>query len=249
MEDHYLTRGMEALEACRNPMFVHWHDDRIGKTHAVVLAGETSDTLHRSNLDTALDLLESHGDDAEQGFVNRSGYPWVSFLLVRVLTEEGTLAQSWIDTVDQVLDPLEDYPVLDEEAWMEAEHDELVAYVRDELRDEEEGSWADAVLEHLYVEQGVSRVEDVANLDETVQSIYVERVNTALEQYRQYNKLRIAGNGQQDIFGNIVQVPEPPHAALSDLVVNLPTGVEYIVEDLDEYRAAEDALAAILQPA
>lgn len=144
---YYEAKGREAVDAANGSLFIHWRDEDVGRTVAPVLGGESDDPLHRANLDAALEILSGHVEagTVEDGIVSKSGHPWVTHLQVQVFTEAGTVTQAWIDTVDEVLDPLEDYPVLDDLRFSDYEHEEYVEGVH--MRAATEGL-ADLLLDH-----------------------------------------------------------------------------------------------------
>lgn len=147
IDTHVHEEGLRALREAHDSLCILWHDDRIGDTHAPVLGGEHQEPLHRANLETALDILAEHVEagDVEDGTVGRSGATWVTFLLVRVLDDDGGIHPAWVDAYEQVIAPLEDYPVLDEERFSELEHEELYEQVAYWACDDEV---TEAVLSH-----------------------------------------------------------------------------------------------------
>jgi len=129
MDNHpeYARLADEALAACRpsSGSWVRWHDERVGKTHAVILGGEVGEPLGESNLHAGLDILKPWlGDDEADAFestVGRSGRTWLRILVVRVYDDAGRFTDAWKTAVDEVLLPLEDYPLLDEDDFAERE--------------------------------------------------------------------------------------------------------------------------------
>lgn len=106
--------------------WIRWHDDRIGRTVAVIIGGEVGEPLTESNLATASRILGPwFGDvdeaDAFEATVGRSGRTWLRTIAVRVYDDEGAFTEAWKAAVDEVLLPLEDYPILDEDDYAERE--------------------------------------------------------------------------------------------------------------------------------
>lgn len=109
--------------------WIRWHDDRIGRTVAVIIGGEVGEPLAESNLAAASRILEPwFGDvdeaDAFEATVGRSGRTWLRTIAVRVYDDEGQFTEAWKAAVDEVLLPLEDYPLLDEDDFAEREWQE-----------------------------------------------------------------------------------------------------------------------------
>lgn len=127
MDNHpeYARLADEALAASDGSMFIRWNDERVGKTHAVILGGEVGDPASESNLHVGLDVLRVWlGDDEADAFestVGRSGRTWLRILVVRVYDDEGRFTDAWKTAVDNILLPLEDYPLLDEDDFSERE--------------------------------------------------------------------------------------------------------------------------------
>jgi hypothetical protein len=155
---HEKELAVEALVATRSA-WVHWRDEAYGESWAAVLGGESDDPLTRANQETALARLAEYVDagEVEDGTVSKSGYPWVAFVGVHVIDEEtGEPTRAWRATVEQVLDPLADCPVLDEDRMFELEHEALAEAVELEYGT---GELRDLALEHLSA-AGVWNTED-----------------------------------------------------------------------------------------
>ena len=118
--EHYESEARLALGS-QHGGFIRWHDPAIGETTAAVLAAETNEPVSESNLAVALERLSDHvqAGTVREGSVGRSGRRWLRILEVEVLDEHGEVTEAWIDTVDLVLDPLKDYPLLDEDDYSE----------------------------------------------------------------------------------------------------------------------------------
>ena len=124
----YARLADEALAASADSgaSFIRWHDERFGRTVAVIIGGEVGDPLAESNLAAASRILGQWlGDvddaDAFEATVGRSGRTWLRTLAVRVYDDEGGFTEAWKAAVDEVLLPLEDYPLLDEDDFAERE--------------------------------------------------------------------------------------------------------------------------------
>lgn len=118
---HYYQRGRDALEACRSD-WVRWSDDRYGTTWAPIVGGIIGeDPATESNVAAAERLLSYHVElgAAEPYTVGRSGRTWVRGLAVRVFDDEGHVTDAWVDAIDLVVDPLQDYPLLDEDGYLD----------------------------------------------------------------------------------------------------------------------------------
>jgi hypothetical protein len=106
--------------------FIRWSDDRIGRTYAIVLGGEVGEPLAESNLAAAERILGQWVDGSDEadvftGTVGRSGRTWLRFVAVRVHEDDGTFTDAWCTAVDLIVEPLEDYPLLDEDDFAERE--------------------------------------------------------------------------------------------------------------------------------
>ncbi len=123
----YLRLADEHLKGSTSSSFIRWHDDRIGTEYAVILAGEVGEPLGESNLAAASRILGPWlGDDEAdviEATVGRSGRTWLRTLAVRVYRDEGGFTDAWERAVDEVILPLEDYPLLDEDDFSEREWD------------------------------------------------------------------------------------------------------------------------------
>jgi hypothetical protein len=115
----------EHLRGSTGSSFIRWHDDRIGTEYAVILAGEVGEPLGESNLAAASRILGQWlGDDEAdviEATVGRSGRTWLRTLAVRVYRDGGDYTDAWLRAVDEVILPLEDYPLLDEDDFSERE--------------------------------------------------------------------------------------------------------------------------------
>jgi hypothetical protein len=115
--------------------WIRWRDDRIGRTVAVIHGGEVGDPLAESNLQAIVRILgqwvgEVDEADVFEATVGRSGRTWLRTIAVRVYDDEGAFTAAWKAAVDEVLLPLEDYPLLDEEDFFEREYDAHVESLR-----------------------------------------------------------------------------------------------------------------------
>ena len=174
MDNHpeYARLADEALAACRpsSGSWIRWRDERVGKTHAVILGGEVGEPLAESNLQAGLDILgEWLGDDEADAFestVGRSGRTWLRILVVRVYDDEGRFTDAWKTAVDRVLLPLEDYPLLDEDDYYEREYDAHVESLRWDY-----GEAVDLVVAavHEYGRYGIG--ESIGDHDEVVECV------------------------------------------------------------------------------
>ncbi len=116
----------DELLAPNESLFIRWSDDRIGRTYAIVVGGETGEPLNDSNLFAASRILGQWVDgsdeaDVFESTVGRSGRTWLRFLAVRVYEDDGTFTDAWCTAVDEVILRLEDYPLLDEDDFYERE--------------------------------------------------------------------------------------------------------------------------------
>jgi hypothetical protein len=116
----------DELLAPTESLFIRWFDDRIGRTYAIVVGGEVGDPLSESNLFAASRILGQWvdgSDEAEvfESTVGRSGRTWLRFLAVRVYEDDGTFTDAWCTAVDLILEPLENYPLLDEDDYSDRE--------------------------------------------------------------------------------------------------------------------------------
>jgi len=115
----------EHLRGSTGSSFIRWHDNRIGTEYAVILAGEVGEPLGESNVAAASRILGQWlGDDEAdviEATVGRSGRTWLRTLAVRVYRDGGDYTDAWLRAVDEVILPLEDYPLLDEDDFCERE--------------------------------------------------------------------------------------------------------------------------------
>jgi hypothetical protein len=127
----YLNLAQQYLDAAKPSEFswIRWRDPAIGRTIAPALGAVIGDdALSESNLAAATRLLADHieaGTITEET-VGRSGRTWIRLLAITVFDDDGELTQAWVDYVDRVLLPLEDYPILDEDDFSQREHDNWV---------------------------------------------------------------------------------------------------------------------------
>lgn len=138
--------------------WIRWHDPEIGRTIAPVLGAVIGDNaLDESNLAAATRLLADHieAGTITEDTVGRSGRTWIRLLAITVLDEAGELTQAFIDYVDRVLLPLEDYAILDEEDFTQREYDNFVSEL-----DFVYGAAGGAVRRAL-AEAGIFRLEDL----------------------------------------------------------------------------------------
>lgn len=122
--EYYEQYGRDALAGTHSE-WVRWSDPDYGSKLAVVVAGEVGEPLGESNTQAAERILEQWlGDedaDAQQFTVGRSGRTWLRGVAVRVFNEQGEVTDAWRTAVDEVIVPLEDYPLLDEDGYAELE--------------------------------------------------------------------------------------------------------------------------------
>jgi hypothetical protein len=161
----------DELLAPNESLFIRWSDDRIGRTYAIVVGGEVGEPLTESNLGAAARILGqwsdgSDEDDVFESTVGRSGRTWLRFLAVRVHEDDGTFTDAWCTAVDRVLQPLRDYPLLDEDDYAERQWE--VTYDGFVL---DYGDGADLVVDAIS-EVGYASFEDyLGDHDEVVQVV------------------------------------------------------------------------------
>ena len=99
----------------------------IGQTyydHFVVIGQHRdSDSLTRSNFQVALKML---GGESEQVGVIRSTH-WAVGWVEAIMVHESA-SKELLETAQEILESLEQYPVLDDDHWGQLEHDELYDY-------------------------------------------------------------------------------------------------------------------------
>ena len=121
--DYYADHGRDALGDTTSA-WVLWSDERYGTELALVVAGEVGDPAGESNVAAAEHILAAYlGGDAEQYTVGRSGRTWLRGVAVRVFGEDGEVTEAWRVAVDEVIIPLENYPLLDEDDFYDREHE------------------------------------------------------------------------------------------------------------------------------
>lgn len=122
MSEHYEDYGRRALEQVHGE-WVRWSDPEYGKSLAPIVGGEVGEPLGESNVAAAERLLAEYleSGDAETYTVGRSGRTWLRGVAVRVFDEAGEVTNAWRAAVDLVIEPLEDYPLLDEDDFIERE--------------------------------------------------------------------------------------------------------------------------------
>jgi hypothetical protein len=172
MTDIYTDYAQRGLAAANESMFIRWNDEEVGKTQVPMLGAEIrSDALGESNLDAALKLLDSHVQDGTitEETVGRSGKTWMRFMNVRVYNDDGEMTQAWRDTVDLVLVPLEDYPILDEDDFSERERENLLLEIEFHY-----GAAAELVIPRMYD-------YDIFSTDDLQDEVILEIVNDAIE--------------------------------------------------------------------
>lgn len=122
----YQRLAHEYLDSTTGSSFIRWHDDRIGSEYAVVVAGEVGEPLGESNYAAAERILgqwlDGDSGDVIEATVGRSGRTWLRTLAVRVYREDGDHTDAWMRAVDEVILPLEGYPILDEDDFMDREY-------------------------------------------------------------------------------------------------------------------------------
>jgi len=163
MTEDYAQYGRDALAGTTGG-WVRWSDEDYGSSLAVVVAGEIGDPLAESNVHAAGVILEQwYGTDVDTFTVGRSGRSWLRGLAVRVFGEDGEVTDAWRTAVDEVIIPLEGYPLLDEDDYSERRHavtwDSLVL---------DYGDAADLVAEALGTCGNWSLEEYVGDHDEVV---------------------------------------------------------------------------------
>lgn len=174
MTDH-LTLAHEYLDAAKPSAFswIRWNDPDVGRTIAPALGAVIGDdALAESNLAAATRILAEHieAGTIREETVGRSGRTWIRLLGITVFDEAGELTQAWRDYVDLVHEPLEDYPILDEDDFQQREYDNYVSET-----DFVYGAAGEAVRRALS-ESGIFRLEDIDDdgiirlLDESVQN-------------------------------------------------------------------------------
>lgn len=200
MDNHpeYARLADEALAACSpgSGSWIRWNDDRVGKTHAVILGGEVGDPLTESNLHVGLDVLRVWlGDDEADAFestVGRSGRTWLRILVVRVYDDAGRFTDAWKTAVDHILLRLEDYPLLDEDDFYEREWEAHYESLRWDY-----GDSVDLVVAALQEHGRYGIDEYIGDHDEVVQlvehhlneGLWQEEVNlTGLKHYIEQRK-------------------------------------------------------------
>jgi hypothetical protein len=152
--------------------WIRWRDPAVGRTIAPVLGAVIGDdALAESNLAAATRLLADHieAGTITEDTVGRSGRTWIRLLAITVLDEDGELTQAWVDFVDLVHTPLEDYSILDEDDFQQREYDNFVSELGFVY-----GAASEAVRSAL-AEAGIFRLEDIDSdgivrlLDESLQ--------------------------------------------------------------------------------
>jgi hypothetical protein len=116
-------RAEDILRGTRSD-WVRWGDERYGYTVAVILGGEVGHPVTESNVRAATDILSAYIEDGtvEEYTVGRSGRTWLRGLAVTVYGEDGSITPAFAEAVE-ILDRLEDYPLLDEELFSELEYE------------------------------------------------------------------------------------------------------------------------------
>jgi hypothetical protein len=156
----YHALAQQYLDAAKPSEFswIRWRDPAVGRTVAPVLGAVIGDdALAESNLAAATRLLADHieAGTITEDTVGRSGRTWIRLLAITVLDEDGCPTQAWVDFVDRVHTPLEDYPILDEDDFQQREYDNFVSEL-----DFVYGAAGEAVRRAL-AEAGIFRLEDV----------------------------------------------------------------------------------------
>jgi len=122
--EYYAGYGRDALAGSHSE-WVRWSDPDYGTKLAVVVAGEVGEPLGESNTQAAEQILAPWlgGDEADvqQFTVGRSGRTWLRGVAVRVFDEHGEVTEAWRAAVDEVVVPLENYPLLDEDLYSDLE--------------------------------------------------------------------------------------------------------------------------------
>lgn len=168
--EHYESEARLALGS-QHGGFIRWHDAEIGETVASVLAAETNEPAGESNLAVALQRLAGHVEDGTvwEGSVGRSGRSWLRTLTVRVLDQHGVVTRAWIDTVDLVLDPLKDYPLLDEDDYSERRHECIAEEANDVY-----GDSGPLVVAALYEHGRYGPDEELHDTDAVLEAVEAE---------------------------------------------------------------------------
>lgn len=118
-----LDRAEDILRGTRSD-WVRWGDERYGHTVAVILGGEVGEPLAESNVRAATDILSAYIEDGtvEEYTVGRSGRTWLRGLAVTVYDDDGGITPAFAAAAE-ILDRLEDYPLLDEDLFSELEYE------------------------------------------------------------------------------------------------------------------------------
>lgn len=170
----YHALAQQYLDSAKPSDFswIRWRDPAVGRTIAPVLGAVIGDdALAESNLAAATRLLADHieAGTITEDTVGRSGRTWIRLLAITVLDDDGELTQAWVDFVDRVHTPLEQYPILDEDDFQQREYDNFVSEL-----DFVYGAASEAVRSAL-AEAGIFRLEDIDSdgivrlLDESLQ--------------------------------------------------------------------------------
>lgn len=214
-----------------------------------------------------LDGTDSPACDCPRDVVTESyrhwAVGWTESVLVRV--EAGRVRSfdlhlpttAWVASAEW-LEALESYPVADEMHYSELEHTEALEYLGSEL-DGLGGDWTCAVADRL-TDSGSdwpSEHTPYSEIDHAMQSVWLERVESAVASVSEWLKLRQAGDGQLTLEGETVQVAASPPVSLEALEAlepwadDLPYAVSRAVEeseDCERLESVTEALRSVCSP-
>lgn len=159
-------RAEDILRGTRSD-WVRWGDGRYGHTVAVILGGEVGEPLTESNVRAATDILSGYIADGtvEEYTVGRSGRTWLRGLAVTVYDDDGNITPAFAAAAE-IIDRLEDYPLLDEELFSELEYE----LHHDSLR-LDYGNGVDLVVSAIHEHGRYGLEEYIGDHDEVVQLV------------------------------------------------------------------------------